>query len=106
MQQHNIEILEQQRPRVEQFFKTGSLNIAVGMSPCEHCIDGNALVQVMRKEFEPHADLNPYANWNDPDGYKGFLSRLYTHYDTWKAENEKKLVDTSLRNTIEPQIEK
>lgn len=102
MNQQNIDILEAQRPRVELFFKTGSLNISVGMSPCEYCIDGSALVQVMRQEFEPGADLNPYANWNEPEGYKGFLSRLYAHYDAWKAENEiKKATGKSgLHNTI------
>lgn len=88
MNQQNIAILEQQRPRVELFFKTGSLHISVGMNPCDHCIDGSVLVQVMRQEFEPLADLNPYANWNEPEGYKGFLSRLYAYYDAWKYENE------------------
>jgi hypothetical protein len=87
MRQQNIDILEAQRPRVELFFNTGSLHIAVGMNACDHCIDGGALVQVMRQEFEPSADLNPYAGWNEPDGYKGFFSRLYAHYDAWKAKN-------------------
>jgi hypothetical protein len=88
MNQLNIAILEAQRPRVENFFSTGSLRIAVGMSPCEDCIDGNALIKVMREEFQPDANLDPFANWNEPEGYKGFLSRLYAYYDNWKVENQ------------------
>lgn len=91
MNQQNIEILEQQRPRVELFFKTGSLVLSVfsmGGPPCNHCIDVDALVKVMREEWEPAANLNPYTSWDEPDGYKGFLSRLFAFYDAWKYENE------------------
>jgi hypothetical protein len=86
MNQVNIDILEAQRPRVQKFFDTGSLNISVGMTPCETCIDGNALVKVMREAWEPTAELDPYANWNEPNGYRGFLSRLYAYYEAFRAE--------------------
>lgn len=91
MNQQSIDILEQQRPRVELFFNTGSLvlpALTMGSNLCEKCIDVEALVKVMR-EWEQAANLNPYAEWDAPDGYKGFLSRLYAHYDKWKFENLK-----------------
>lgn len=101
MSPQNIEILEQMRPRVELFFRTGSLVLPGGLGGplCEKCIDTVALIQVMRQEFEPGADLNPHAEWDDETGYKGFLSRLYAHYDRWKAEQveQKKLAETSLQ---------
>jgi hypothetical protein len=100
MYQVNIDILEAQRPRVERFFSTGSLHISVGMTPCENCIDGNALVKVMREEWEPAAELDPFANWNEPEGYKGFLLRLYAYYDKYKAEKNP-LDETSGFNTIQ-----
>lgn len=110
MNQQNILILEQQRPRVELFFKTGSLVLSVfsmGGPPCNNCIDVEALVRVMRTEFEVGANLNPYASWDEPDGYKGFLSRLFAHYDAYKYESEiKKTRGDETRaeysNTIEP----
>jgi hypothetical protein len=102
MNQVNITILEEQRPRVQKFFNTGSLRIAVGMSPCEDCIDGNALVRVMREEWEPSAELDPFANWNTPEGYKGFLSRLYAHYDAFQAKNNPPN-ETEGFNTIQKQ---
>ena len=87
MSPHSIEILERERPKVELFFRSGSLHLAVEMSnPCERCIDVKALVQVMR-HFEQGADLNPHAEWDEESGYKGFLGRLYAHYDRWKFEN-------------------
>lgn len=91
MKEQNIEILEQQRPRVELFFKSGSLvlpALTMGGNLCEKCIDVEALVKVMREEWEPAANLNPYAEWDDETGYKGFLSRLYGYYDAWKIESE------------------
>lgn len=91
MNQQNIEILEAQRPKVELFFRSGSLVLSVlTMSgpPCDNCIDVEALVKVMRETWEPSANLNPYADWLENDGYKGFLSRLYAYYDAWKYESE------------------
>lgn len=93
MRASNIEMLESQRPRVELFFKTGSLVLSaltMNATPCEKCIDIDSLVQVMSSEFEADAYLDPYAEWDDETGYKAFLSRLYAHYDIWKEENIKK----------------
>jgi hypothetical protein len=89
MNQQNIAILEAQRPRVEYFFKSGSLILSNSMAsaPCEKCIDTIALVRIMREEFEPGANINEYADWDEPQGYAGFLSRLYAHYDAYKKNN-------------------
>lgn len=91
MKEQSITILERERPKVEMFFRSGSLvlnaNDLPGATLCEKCIDVPALIAIMRAEFEPAANLNPYTDWLEDDGYKGFLMRLYAHYDTWK-ENE------------------
>jgi hypothetical protein len=105
MKQSNIEILEQQRPRVELFFRTGSLVLSADAphsNSCERCIDTVALVRVMREEFEPGANLNPFEQWEMPDGYKGFLSRLFCHYDRWAADQveQKSRWQTGSLNTI------